>query len=65
VKIYETMKPKDAARIFEQLDMPVLLGVLERMKEMKSSAILAAMDASKAKAATMALAERHAPPPAK
>ncbi len=25
VKIYENMKPKDAARIFEQLDMPVLL----------------------------------------
>src|SRR5690242_5012914 len=24
VKIYETMKPKEAARIFEQLDMPVL-----------------------------------------
>src|SRR6185437_15562071 len=32
VKIYETMKPHDAARIFEQLDMPVLLGVVEHMK---------------------------------
>src|SRR5215831_19395452 len=33
VKIYETMKPKEAARIFEQLDLPVLLDVMERMKE--------------------------------
>ena len=33
VKIYETMKPKDAARIFEQLEMPVLLDVVERMRD--------------------------------
>jgi flagellar motility protein MotE (MotC chaperone) len=75
VKIYETMKPVDAARIFSQLDMPVLLGVLENMKERNAAPILAAMDPSKAKAVTLALAERRdqrvqaaaeadAPPPA-
>lgn len=58
VKIYETMKPADAARIFTQLDMPVLLGVLEHMKERNAAPILAAMDPSKAKAVTLALAER-------
>jgi flagellar motility protein MotE (MotC chaperone) len=58
VKIYETMKPADAARIFSQLDMPVLLGVLEHMKERNAAPILAAMDPSKAKAVTLALAER-------
>lgn len=59
VKIYETMKPHDAARIFEQLDMPVLLGVVERMKERNAAPILAALDPAKAKAVTLALAERH------
>lgn len=55
VKIYETMKPKEAARIFEELDMPVLLGVVERMKEQKTAPILAAMDPVKAKEVTAAL----------
>jgi flagellar motility protein MotE (MotC chaperone) len=59
VKIYETMKPHDAARIFEQLDMPVLLGVVEHMKEMKAAPILASMDPAKARAVTLALAERR------
>ncbi len=59
VKIYETMKPQDAARIFEQLDMPVLLGVLEHMKELKVAPILAALDPAKARAVTLAVAERR------
>lgn len=58
-KIYETMNPHDAARIFEQLDMPVLLGVLEHMKERRAAPILAGMDPSKARAVTLALAERN------
>lgn len=58
VKIYETMKPRDAARIFEQLDLPVLLGVVEHMKERSAAPILAAMDPSKARTVTLALAER-------
>ena len=58
VKIYQTMKPGDAARIFEQLDMPVLLNVVENMKERSAAPILAAMDPAKAKAVTLALAER-------
>jgi flagellar motility protein MotE (MotC chaperone) len=62
VKIYETMKPKEAARIFEQLDLPVLLDVLENMKELKTAPILASMDPAKAKTVTLALAARHPPP---
>jgi flagellar motility protein MotE (MotC chaperone) len=58
--MYETMKPQDAARIFEQLDMPVLLSVLQRMREMKAAPILAAMDPARAKQVTLALAERRA-----
>ena len=59
VKIYETMKPKDAAKIFEQLDMPVLLGVLTRMKEQKVAPIMEAMDPMKAKTITDTMAMRR------
>ncbi len=59
VKIYETMKPAEAARILEQLDLAVLLGVIEHMKEAKVSGILASMDPTKARALTDALAMRR------
>ncbi len=59
VKIYEAMKPKEAARIFERLDMSVLLDVVERMKERKASAVLAKMDPAKAKSVTLELAQRR------
>jgi flagellar motility protein MotE (MotC chaperone) len=59
VKIYETMKPKDAARIFEQLEMPVLLKVVEGMKDTKVSAVMEVMDSGKAKALTDAIAARR------
>lgn len=62
VKIYEAMKPADAARIFEKLDMPVLLDVIERMHERKAAPVLANMSAAKAKAVTSALAERRSLP---
>jgi flagellar motility protein MotE (MotC chaperone) len=62
VRIYETMKPPEAARIFEQLDMPVLLEVVEHMSERKAAPILASMPPLKAKALTLALAERKQAP---
>ncbi|MES2214813.1 MAG: hypothetical protein V4485_02180 [Pseudomonadota bacterium] len=48
VRIYENMKPKDAAKIFDALEMPILLDIVSRMKETKVSPILAAMQTSKA-----------------
>ncbi len=62
VKIYENMKPKDAARILEQLDMVVLLEVIGRMKERKTAPVLAMMDPEKAKAITLELANRRTLP---
>lgn len=56
VKMYETMKPKDAARIFEQLDMGVLIDVARRMEPRKMSAVLAAMDPVTAQELTVELA---------
>jgi flagellar motility protein MotE (MotC chaperone) len=56
--MYEQMKPQDAARIFDQLDVPVVLKMLALMRELKASPILAAMDPAKAKAVTMALTDK-------
>lgn len=58
VKIYETMKPDEAARIFETLDMPVLLGVIQRMKPTRTAPILAKMAPEKAKEVTVALSHQ-------
>jgi flagellar motility protein MotE (MotC chaperone) len=57
VHIYEAMKPRDAATIFDALDMQVLLGVLDRMSERKAAPILAAMQPERARLATQLLAE--------
>ena len=59
VKIYETMKPKEAARIFEQLDDNVLLEVAERMKESKLAPVLASMEPKRATTVTVELAKRR------
>jgi flagellar motility protein MotE (MotC chaperone) len=60
VKIYENMKPKDAARIIETLDMPIQLGVITRMKEQKVAPIMEAMDQPSATKLTDAIAMRRA-----
>jgi len=49
VKIYENMKPKEAAKIFNQLDLPLLISIFKLMKEAKIAPILSSMDAAKAK----------------
>jgi len=55
VKIYEKMKPKDAARILEELDMGTLLPIAELMKERSISAILAKMNRQRARDITVEL----------
>ncbi|MGH7123622.1 MAG: MotE family protein, partial [Stellaceae bacterium] len=59
VKIYETMKPREASRIFEEMDTPTVLDVLGQMKEAKAAAVLASMDPAKAKAVTAGLIQRR------
>ena len=55
VKIYENMKPKDAARIFEELDMETLLMVSERMGARKLAPIMAKMNPVRATEVTVEL----------
>jgi flagellar motility protein MotE (MotC chaperone) len=57
VKMYEAMKARDAATIFNDLQMPILLQVLERMKEAKAAAVMAAMNPDKARDVTAELAQ--------
>jgi len=58
VRIYESMKPKEAARIFQDLEMNVLLDVVSRMRAQQSAKILAAMEPERAKSVTTELIER-------
>ena len=59
VKVYETMKPREAAAIFNDMDPPVLMNVLDRMKEAKAAGVLAAMQPDRARLATVQLAARR------
>lgn len=59
VKIYENMKPDDAARIFDEVEMPILLLVIDKMSEKKAAPILAKMNSKKAKQVTVELAEQR------
>jgi len=52
VKVYASMKPKEAARIFETLDLEVAGALMKEMKPSASSAILAQITPIKAKAIT-------------
>ena len=57
VKVYKTMKPRDAATIMNDLEMTVLLAVLDRMKEAKAASIMALMQPDKARQVTTELAQ--------
>ena len=59
VKVYETMKPRDAAAIFNEMDMPVLLHVVDRMKDAKAALVLAAMQPDRARLVTTQLAAQR------
>jgi flagellar motility protein MotE (MotC chaperone) len=58
VTMYENMKPKDAAKIFDRMDMSVLIDVASRMKPQKMSDVLAQMLPDNAEKLTVELARR-------
>jgi flagellar motility protein MotE (MotC chaperone) len=58
VTMYETMKPKDAAKIFDRLDMRVLIDVASTMKPQIMAAILAQMSPEAAERLTVEMATR-------
>lgn len=58
VKTYEGMKAKDAAKIFDTLDLDILVRVMNRMSERKLSPILASMNPERARTVTIMMAEQ-------
>ncbi len=58
VSMYESMRPKDAARIFDSLDMSTLIEVARAMRPPKLADVIAQMQPDPAKRLTVELARR-------
>jgi len=58
VQVYESMKPKSAAAIFDQLDIDILLAVAKRMDEAKMAEVLSKMTPEAAKRLTVEMANQ-------
>jgi len=56
VKIYEGMKPKDAAEILNEMDLDISLEIIDKMSERKASGVIAAMDTKRARKITEEIA---------
>ncbi len=63
VSMYENMKAKEAARIFERLDLKILVDVSTQINPRKMSEILAQMSPDSAERLTVELANRATPQP--
>jgi flagellar motility protein MotE (MotC chaperone) len=62
VKIYQNMKPKDAANIFNEMDFDVLIKIVDQMAERRVAPILAAMDPARARDVSRRIAEQKSLP---
>jgi flagellar motility protein MotE (MotC chaperone) len=58
VTMYEGMKPKDAARVFDRLEMPVLIEIATQIAPRKMSDILGLMSPDAAERLTVEMARR-------
>jgi flagellar motility protein MotE (MotC chaperone) len=58
--VYENMKPEDAAKIFERMDVTFAAGLLARMRPDLAAEVLTGMDADAAYALTLTIASRNA-----
>lgn len=63
VTVYENMKPKDAARIFETMDVTFAAGFLSRMRQDAAAKILGGMSSERAYAVSAVIAGRNASAP--
>jgi len=58
ITMYENMKPKDAARVFDRLDLRILVEVASQINPRRMSDILASMSSEAAERLTVELASR-------
>jgi flagellar motility protein MotE (MotC chaperone) len=56
--MYESMKPKDAAKVFDRLEMPVLFEIASQIAPRKMSDILGLMSPDVAEKLTTEMARR-------
>ncbi len=59
--MYESMKPKDAAKVFDRLEMSVLYQIASQIAPRKMSDILGLMQPEAAERLTTEMAHRAAP----
>jgi flagellar motility protein MotE (MotC chaperone) len=62
VRLYEGMRPRDAAAIFDELELAVLVPVVDRMREARAAPVLAAMRPERARLLTTELARHRSRP---
>lgn len=62
-RLFEGMKPAEAARIMEQMELPQLVELLERMKERSASMLLAQMHPVRARQVAAEMTKRRVPGP--
>jgi flagellar motility protein MotE (MotC chaperone) len=58
ITMYESMKPKDAAKVFDRLEMPVLIEIATQIAPRKMSDILGLMQTEAAERLTVEMAHR-------
>ena len=58
ITMYEAMKPKDAAKVFDRLEMPVLIEIASQIAPRKMSDILGLMQTEAAERLTVEMARR-------
>ncbi|MFO1104940.1 MAG: hypothetical protein U1E34_02480 [Amaricoccus sp.] len=63
--VYENMKPADAARILDRMDVNFAAGLMARMRPEIAANVLAAMNADSAYAVTLTVASRNSKVPTK
>ena len=61
ITMYEAMKPKDAAKVFDRLEMPVLFQIASQIAPRKMSDILGLMAPEAAERLTVEMARRASP----
>jgi flagellar motility protein MotE (MotC chaperone) len=62
VDVYQRMRAKDAATVFDGLDDDVLIQVASRMRQANLAEVMGRMDPTRARALTEMLADRARPP---
>jgi flagellar motility protein MotE (MotC chaperone) len=62
-RLYEAMRPREAAAVFNDLDMPILIQVVNRMAERKAAPILGTMQPERVRLLTTELARLRAAVP--